>query len=83
MPDALIMADEQNDVEEAMLDAMRERLKLPEKPLTNEETRRIRAMLDEYEKAAWLKKKILTFTPWLIAVITAAGSLWQWLSTRK
>ncbi len=69
--------------EEALFDSMRERLQDPQPPLSNNELRRFRAMLDEYEKAAWLRKKILTFTPWLIAVLTAAGSLWQWLVIKK
>jgi hypothetical protein len=51
----------------------------PESPLSSGEIRKMRKMLDEYEKAAWLKKKIFVMVPWLATAVTAGGALIAWL----
>ncbi len=53
----------------------------PEPPLSSTELVQFRSMLDEYNKAAWFRRKLLIYTPAVIAVFSAIGSglwfLWQ------
>lgn len=57
-------------------------------PLSPIELRRIRRMVDEYDKAAWLKKKIMIWTPWVISIVGGLYAVWtviaaHWQTTPK
>lgn len=49
-----------------------------EPPLTPGEIRTLRRMQDEYEKAEWLRRKLLIYVPRIVAVGAGIGGLWAW-----
>lgn len=46
----------------------------PQSPLSNTELTQLRSMLDEFNKAAWFRRKLLLYTPVVITVFSAIGS---------
>ncbi len=71
----------ENSLAEQLEDAMRAITQRPEPPLTSSELRAFRKMKDEYEKAAWLKKQILVYTPHIAAFLAGAWGVWTWLGS--
>jgi len=41
-------------------------------PLSDAEVTRLRKLLRDDDRATWARKQIVTFTPWVVAVVSAA-----------
>lgn len=51
----------------------------PQSPLTNEELKRLRKVLQDDDRATWLRKKVRVFTPWAITVAGAIAAVGSWM----
>lgn len=49
-------------------------------PLTPDENRRLRHLLQEAERATWARKKLAVLTPMVVAVVVAMWQLVDWFS---
>ena len=72
------MSEDKSSFQEQLQDFM-EAAQRPEAPLTPSEIRKVRIMQDEYDKAAWLKKKVLVYAPHIAAFFAGVWGLWTWL----
>jgi hypothetical protein len=49
-------------------------------PLTDDERRRVRQMLQDDDRATWLRKQVRIITPWLVTVVATAYGVFTWVS---
>lgn len=50
----------------------------PQQPFTDDERKRLRKLLQDDDRATWLRKQVRVFTPWLIAVVGGVYAVTNW-----
>lgn len=49
-------------------------------PFTEFERQRIRKLLQDDDRATWLRRQVRVLTPWVVALIGGGYSLWSFLA---
>lgn len=53
----------------------------PQSPFTDDEKKRLRKLLQDDDRATWLRKQVRVFTPWVIAVVAGVAGAVEYLRT--
>ncbi len=67
-----------NETDDARLEGWRN--PQPQGPFTDNELKRLRQLLQDDDRATWLRKQIRVFTPWVVTVVAGIWALAEWLS---
>lgn len=52
----------------------------PQAPLTDDETRRLRKLLQDDDRATWLRKQVRVFVPWIFGVVSGLYVAWNFIA---
>lgn len=53
----------------------------PQPPLSDYELKRLRKVLQDDDRATWLRRQVRVFTPWLIAIVGAIATAVAWVQS--